>query len=670
MQRPQTPTSQALRTSQTECMPPLPDFKEDQPLSEVIRELSHFRHLHKLEYFVDAIEAPHTFEQLRTASVGHILKPLVGSLSDRCRHSGIVAALMIVKWHFSNVENDDRGIFETRGFACEIVAWRFLAHLSKHELIDYLLRELPPVLPVSETSSDGEQPPIRRPTTARMASYERINERTYLLFADDATPQEHPRMYETHKHDRSRTWSIRMHASVDEDPTLSFVGLNALEIATVAGAKQFLSQRVVQDVINGIWSGDIIFWESLSIHTRKKAQTYHQGKADLYCRLRVPKYQKVFEAAFFAIFLILYYAVLVERNPRRITVVEVLLYIWIAAFACDEFGEFKDAGTLFYAADFWSLWDVGIVGIGAVYLILRIIGLARDSDHIIDVSFDILSLEALFLVPRVCSLLSLNPYFGTLIPCLKEMTKDFVKFLGIVIILFFGSSYLGFDIASEISPALGPTLMLFFVILTNFLLLTSLIAILSQSLTKVMDHAREEYLFQYSVFVLEASASRRLTYFFPPLNLLPLILFRPLRLCIPSEQLRNARIMLLRATHFPYVATIWIYENASQYWNERRDQWPHHMGSRKRAMHANRIDFSNKATKYSVAKNRSDASLMAPRSGSEGRTAFANDPDAVAGLQRVMGKLNRQEEMIEKLSRQVEKLAGHIHPSPKAEADE
>lgn len=94
------------------------------------------------------------------------------------------------------------------------------------------------------------------------------------------------------------------------------------------------------------------------------------------------------------------------------------------------------------------------------------------------------------------------------------------------------------------------------------------------------------------------------------------------------------------------------------------------MGSRKRAMHANRIDFSNKATKYSVAKNRSDASLMAPRSGSEGRTAFANDPDAVAGLQRVMGKLNRQEEMIEKLSRQVEKLAGHIHPSPKAEADE
>ena len=68
-------------------------------------------------------------------------------------------------------------------------------------------------------------------------------------------------------------------------------------------------------------------------------------------------------------FLVLYYAVLVERNLQEITVVEVLLYIWIAAFAYDEFGEFQDAGTLFYAADFWSLWDIGIVGIGVAFLI-------------------------------------------------------------------------------------------------------------------------------------------------------------------------------------------------------------------------------------------------------------------------------------------------------------
>lgn len=68
-------------------------------------------------------------------------------------------------------------------------------------------------------------------------------------------------------------------------------------------------------------------------------------------------------------FLVLYYAVLVERNPEKITFVEILLYIWIAAFAYDELGEFRDAGTLFYATDFWSIWDIGIVGIGIAYLI-------------------------------------------------------------------------------------------------------------------------------------------------------------------------------------------------------------------------------------------------------------------------------------------------------------
>lgn len=58
-----------------------------------------------------------------------------------------------------------------------------------------------------------------------------------------------------------------------------------------------------------------------------------------------------------------------ERNPHKITIVEVFLYIWIAAFACDEFGEFRDAGTLFYAADFWSLWDIIVIAIGVAFLV-------------------------------------------------------------------------------------------------------------------------------------------------------------------------------------------------------------------------------------------------------------------------------------------------------------
>lgn len=63
----------------------------------------------------------------------------------------------------------------------------------------------------------------------------------------------------------------------------------------------------------------------------------------------------------------------------------------------------------------------------------------------------------------------------------------------------------------------------------------------------------EEYLLVYSVYVLEASTSNRLTHFYPPLNLIPLIFIRPLRLIVPADKLRSARITLLKATHLPQV---------------------------------------------------------------------------------------------------------------------
>jgi hypothetical protein len=44
--------------------------------------------------------------------------------------------------------------------------------------------------------------------------------------------------------------------------------------------------------------------------------------------------------------------------------------VWIVAFAYDEFGEIQDAGLLFYRTDFWSLWDLAIILLGAIYLLI------------------------------------------------------------------------------------------------------------------------------------------------------------------------------------------------------------------------------------------------------------------------------------------------------------
>jgi len=52
----------------------------------------------------------------------------------------------------------------------------------------------------------------------------------------------------------------------------------------------------------------------------------------------------------------------------RVTAIEVLLYIWLAAFTYDELGEFIDAGSIFYAVDIWNGCDLIIILIGAAFL--------------------------------------------------------------------------------------------------------------------------------------------------------------------------------------------------------------------------------------------------------------------------------------------------------------
>lgn len=85
--------------------------------------------------------------------------------------------------------------------------------------------------------------------------------------------------------------------------------------------------------------------------------------------MRVPVYRKMFEAGFFLSLLFLYYTVLVERSPRSIGRFEILMDIWIVAFAYDELSGLVDAGVLFYQMDFWSLWNLGIIGVGFAFII-------------------------------------------------------------------------------------------------------------------------------------------------------------------------------------------------------------------------------------------------------------------------------------------------------------
>lgn len=129
--------------------------------------------------------------------------------------------------------------------------------------------------------------------------------------------------------ERARLLNRQDHSYIAEDePIASFTGLNALAITAVAHVRKFLSQQNVQKLVDDIWNGHIIFWESLTVHSKKKAKAYNKYRAYPYCMLRGHVLRSISY----------HYAVLAERNPDRITPAGILHYIWIAAFAYDGFG--------------------------------------------------------------------------------------------------------------------------------------------------------------------------------------------------------------------------------------------------------------------------------------------------------------------------------------------
>lgn len=157
----------------------------------------------------------------------------------------MVSALLALKAHFSALEEDsgEPGVNEARGYGCEYVAWQFVTNLSERDAIDLLLCELPSTSPSasSHLAEDGSS------TAIRNGNIHMSGDETVPLLQSS---QENPVSY---------FGTDSVHASPtppgprSDEFAIQFENLSALEIASVSGAKKFLSQRVVQRIINGIW---------------------------------------------------------------------------------------------------------------------------------------------------------------------------------------------------------------------------------------------------------------------------------------------------------------------------------------------------------------------------------------------------------------------------------
>ena len=257
--------------------------------------------------------------------------------------------------------------------ACEIVAWRFLARFPERTALDFCLYEIPEIHDVSAATTPALQPPggledngELAPLLSRFTTNNSENQHSSSLPTGSSTK----RTELLTSLSRLTKASEEEPGPVADDPSAAFQGLNALEIAAVADAKRFLSQYVVQKIITGIWNGNIVYWDALSINANKQPRFYNPGASDPYSRLRVPKYMKCWEVVFFGVFLCFYYTVLIKARRDNLTAIEAVLWFWFAAFLYDEVSEWGDAGPTIYTADIWNFFDIAVIVIGFVFIIM------------------------------------------------------------------------------------------------------------------------------------------------------------------------------------------------------------------------------------------------------------------------------------------------------------
>ncbi|PWY99001.1 hypothetical protein BCV70DRAFT_163208 [Testicularia cyperi] len=370
---------------------------------------------------------------------------------------------------------------------------------------------------------------------------------------------------------------------------------NTLELAIQSNAKKLISTPLCQRCIDGIWHGKVVLSPMQASHAilndsykKRPLSIYDPSKAPLlnHLRLRVPSIRSKLEFCTFVVILVLYVAALAQKQSPVWTVQETLFTIWLFGFVVDELAQLQEHGLSHYLGSLYNLLDMIFCIVSLCWFGLRVSALRTGSVARSNLSFDCLALGAVLLCPRVASSLVQD---NVVLLSLKAMLADFAFFTVLAIICFsgfayafwslaseerwsfravlwlmlkvwFGSSYLGFDEAESFSLEFGPPLMILYTILSNTLLLTVLISLLSNTFTVVAMNANEEAMFQFACKTMAGITTDAIFSYQPPMNLLALAIVMPLSFFVTPRWLHKINVFLIRVTNLPVLLIIRFFE--------------------------------------------------------------------------------------------------------------
>jgi hypothetical protein len=328
-----------------------------------------------------------------------------------------------------------------------------------------------------------------------------------------------------------------------------------------------------------------------TFQSRRTVTLYDPRDASLFklSRLRVPRYRQFFSTCSLAILLVLFVAVLAQRS-MDITPLEIIFWLWSAGFMLDEIVGFNEQGFSLYIMSFWNIFDLGILLLLVIYYCMRLYGIflvdfGRHSWN--SMAYDVLATNAILLFPRLFSVLDHYRYFSQLLIAFRLMAIDLVAISLLVLIAcsgFFvaftlsfgeneydaaGVAYKIFQILMGFTPAaweawptyniLGKAILVLFLFICHFLVVTILITVLTNSFLAIASNAEQEHQFVFAVNTISMVKNDALFSYVAPSNIFAWVL-TPLRFVLPFRLFIKVNRTVIKVTHFPLLFGIYSYE--------------------------------------------------------------------------------------------------------------
>jgi hypothetical protein len=381
--------------------------------------------------------------------------------------------------------------------------------------------------------------------------------------------------------------------------------LTALELAILSESKTFIGSSACQRVVDAVYQGRVIytpisFMDIIPDHYKHHpVSLYDPRKASVlnHYRLIVPRSRNIIEFFHFATLVGLYLLVMLNRNSEHLYIFEVPFCVYTVGWILDEFAAIVEHGWEVHAQNLWSFLDVSFTAIFGVYAAFRLFDLfifpALPQEGY---GLSILCIAAPVLLTRVAfNMMPNNIVFIAIHAMMKDFTLlTFIAvwcFTGFLLALqwlirsnenlesvpswatvckwllwiWFGLDGTGIDESGQFHVVLGPALMVAFAFLGNTLFLTILVAMLTNTFSKIISNETAEVQFRRAALTFQGVKSDAIFSYPPPFNILALILLLPLKLVLSARMFHILNVTLIRIINLPALLLISMYE--------RREVW-------------------------------------------------------------------------------------------------